>query len=152
MKTRRITTKCERCHGTGAVGLYGDDACPICEGRKVVGVEPDDPLTSPFDAYQNEEWKFWPSKPGQFDEPRLYMEHVDGMPSKYRGRAARLLLDGLAHALARCEESATPPPDSDLVPILDAVRERRFADVRKMIGDLEAEARAESTELDLPTT
>lgn len=45
---------------------------------------------------------------------------------------ARALLDGLLHACEQIEQTQAPA-DDDLIPILDAVRERRFADVVTMV-------------------
>lgn len=97
-------------------------------------------MANKFTAHQNKDWKFTP----RAHSDDVFVEQVraisrDQLPAYafyLIPPLARSLLDGLAHACA--EVDGTPAPAApELDPILDAVRERRFADARKMIEELE---------------
>lgn len=89
----------------------------------------------PFRAAKCGGWRATPSEPEDITEqicgePMLYIESDRTNRSKYRESEARDLHALLEHALASVPQA---PPDDDLVPILDAVRERRFGDAIRAI-------------------
>lgn len=90
----------------------------------------------PFREAKCGKWTAEPSASGSViedlcKEPVLYIEHESGSRSKYRESDVRDLRAMLDDALA--DALPAPPPDDDLVPILDAVRERRFGDAIRAI-------------------
>lgn len=97
-------------------------------------------MLNKFTAHQNKDWKFTP----RVHSDDVFVEQVraisrDQLPTYafyLIPPLARSLLDGLSHACAEID-GAPAPAEPELDPILDAVRERRFADARKMIDELD---------------
>lgn len=108
-------------------------------------------MTDPRRPFRDAKCGKWTAEPSAPDsviedlckEPVLYIEHESGSRSKYRESDVRdlraLLDDALADALP------APPPDDDLVPILDAVRERKLPIALEMIVEVAVAADDELT-------